>query len=425
LAAAVARRILVADLGVPAADLPPVDAFDRATYQRWDGGLALLPYGSSDLELTVRALLADPAALDTASGRAYLDGFVDGRDDQAASPEQRAAALVGLAALGDPVLGELRGVLDTPTADGRTRLWAAIGLAVLGDRERAAAVERDLLGRWGERRGDQLRLRISDDAEAVSEATELLALLAAFLDDPLAADCLAYVTAVPPRDDLAVLAQAAVASRLVATLPAAPAVVALVENRRRTRVDIPAGGVVGIVVDAARRAELRVEPVSGAAVLTAWWEEPNAAASDLGAPDPDLVIARAFSPRSPVAENRIVAVHLELRVGGPGRVGAVEVVDLVPSGLAAVEGSAPGSACDDRHRITPARIEGQRVVFEVTFGGAGPDDPEAPTVPGTFCLDYLARVVTAGTYAWEPAFARQEASPGLVATTPPTTIELR
>jgi hypothetical protein len=241
----------------------------------------------------------------------------------------------------------------------------------------------------------------------------------------LAADALAYVTAVPPRDDLAVLTQAAVVARLLPALPAAPAVVALVEQGRRTRVEIPAGGTVALIVDAARRAALRIERVSGAAVLTAWWEEPRAAASDLGAPDPDLAIVRTYSPPSPVAGNRLVEVHLELRVGGPGRVGAVEVVDLVPSGLAAVEGGPRASACDDRHRITPARIEGQRVVFEVTFGGAGPEDPEAPTVPGTFCLDYLARVVTAGTYAWEPALARQEASPGLVATTRATTIELR
>lgn len=46
-------------------------------------------------------------------------------------------------------------------------------------------------------------------------------------------------------------------------------------------------------------------------------------------------------------------------------------------------------------------------------------------VPGTFCLDYMARVVTAGTYAWQPAVARQATSPGMVATTPAGTVELR
>ena len=46
-------------------------------------------------------------------------------------------------------------------------------------------------------------------------------------------------------------------------------------------------------------------------------------------------------------------------------------------------------------------------------------------MPGTFCLAYPARVVTAGTYAWQPAVARQAASPGLVATTPAGSVMLR
>ena len=74
--------------------------------------------------------------------------------------------------------------------------------------------------------------------------------------------------------------------------------------------------------------------------------------------------------------------------------------------------------------MSPARIDGQRVTFVVTFD-ASPGDEQRPVVPGTFCLRYLARVVTAGTYAWQPAVARQATSPGLVATTPAGTVELR
>ena len=64
------------------------------------------------------------------------------------------------------------------------------------------------------------------------------------------------------------------------------------------------------------------------------------------------------------------------------------------------------------------------MTFVVTFG-ADPKDEAQPVVPGTFCLDYVARVVTAGTYAWQPAVARQATSPGLVAVTPSGTVELR
>ena len=421
LAAMVARRILVEQLGMAAADLPDAAPFARSTYQSAEGGLALLSYGSADLELTVRALIADPGALLADSARSWLRAATE---DAATGAVRRTVALVGLAALGDPVLASLGAELDDPGLDPRSRLWAAIGLAILGDRDRAVVVERSLLARWGERRGDQVRLRVSDDAEEVSEATELLALLAALVDDPLAADVLASVVADPPRDDLAVLAQATVAGRLVARLPAEPAVVALVEDGARTTVEIPAGGILTLEVLAARRADMRLEPVSGAAAVTASWDEPAPSGSALGLPDPDLALTRTAQPASPVAAHSLVRVRLNLRVQGPGRTGAVEVTDLVPSGLAVLGGPEGEDRECGRYAVSPARVEGQRVTFVVTFG-ADPKDEAQPVVPGTFCLDYVARVVTAGTYAWQPAVARQATSPGLVAVTPSGTVELR
>ena len=421
IAATVARGLLVEQLGVPAADLPDATPFVRSTYQSAEGGLALLPYGSPDLELTVRALIADPSALLADAARWWLRATAD---DTATTIERRTVALVGLAALEDPVLAPLGAALDDLTAGDRTRLWAAIGLAILGDRDRALAVERSLLARWGEQRGDEVRLRISDDAEEVSEATELLALLAALVDDPLAADALAYVREVPPLDDLAVLAQVFVAGRLVARLPAEPAVVALVVGAERSTIEIPAGGTVSLEVTADHRTQMRLEPVSGAAAVTASWDEPTPSASALGRPDPDLALERSIQPASPIAANSVVRVRLDLRVSGPGRSGMVEVTDLVPSGLVALGGPEGDVRQCGRYAVSPARIEGQRVTFVVTFG-ADPKYEVKPVVPGTFCLDYVARVVTVGTYAWQPAVARQATSPGMVATTPAGTVELR
>jgi hypothetical protein len=421
IAAGLARRILVEQLGITATDLPSTTPFARATYQAEEGGLALLPYDSPDLELTVRALLSDPGALLADSARSWLRAAAD---DAATPHDRRTVALVGLAALGEPVLASLVAALDEGSPGDRTRLWAAIGLAILGDRDRAVAVERSLLARWGERRGDEVRLRVSDDAEEVSEATELLALLAALVDDPLAADLLAYVVESPPLDDLAVLAQVTVAGRLVARLPAEPAVVALVEGGTRSTLQVPAGGTLTMEVTANRRAQMRLEPVSGAAAVTASWDEPAPSAAALGLPDPDLSLTRTALPASPIAANSLVHVRLDLRVEGPGRTGAVEVTDLVPSGLAVLGGPEGEDRECGRYAVSPSRIDGQRVTFVVSFD-AHPQDSTAPVVPGTFCLRYMARVVTAGTYAWQPAVARQATSPGMVATTPAGIVELR
>jgi uncharacterized protein YfaS (alpha-2-macroglobulin family) len=423
LAAALARGVLVDAFGFAADALPGGGSFARATYQAPGGGLAVLPYASADLELTVRALVADPQALLVDSVQPWLRAIADDPD---ATAERRLVALVGLAALGEPVLGPLGAALDDAATDGRGRLWAALGLALLGDRERAASVERDAIARWGERRGEMVRLRVGDTTDEVSEATELLALLAAWVDDPLAADALAYVVANPPRDDLAVLAEVAVVTRLVASLPAEPTVVAVVENGVRRTVEIPAGGGVTMELLAAQRATMRLEPVSGSAAVTASWTEPSPSPADLGANDPDLGLTRAMTPASPVPANALVQVVIELAVRGPSRTGDVEVIDLLPSGLAPLGSAAAWDAQLGDYDLAPSRIEGQRIVFTVPFSAADDDpDSQRPRVPGTFRLVYFARVVTAGTYAWQPAVARQATSPGLVAVTPASFVDLR
>ncbi len=92
LAASVARRILVENLGVAAANLPETAPFARSTYQDGEGGLALLPYGSPDLELTVRALLADRAALFAEFGAVVAPGDRRGRHDDSRAADRRTAS---------------------------------------------------------------------------------------------------------------------------------------------------------------------------------------------------------------------------------------------------------------------------------------------------------------------------------------------
>jgi hypothetical protein len=307
---------------------------------------------------------------------------------------------------------------------GRIRAWAAVGLAALGDLDGARTIERELVARFAERRGDLVRLRIGDGAEEVSEATELFAVLAAAVGDPLAADALAYVTANLPWDDLPSLAQVTVLARLLERLPAAPASVVIVDGAARRTVAIPGGGATTSVLFAQRSA-MRIEPASGSVSVTALWDDPAGSPADVGPPNPDLSLTRTSTPPSPIPANGIVKVTLVLTVSGPTRTGEVEVVDLLPSGLVALPEPAGWAAADATgYEVGPTRVEGQRVVFTVSFGDR--DEVEGrPVVPGTFRLAYFARVVTPGTYAWQPAVAREVSAPGLASATPSGSVELR
>ena len=94
------------------------------------------------------------------------------------------------------------------------------------------------------------------------------------------------------------------------------------------------------------------------------------------------------------------------------------MTDRLPSGLAPLIRTAQIDAesqpvADDA--LAPYLVEGQRVAW-----GIGP-----PPTRREFTLAYSARVVTPGTYRWEPATVQSTSGSDRVSSTPPLTITIR
>ena len=104
-------------------------AADASAVQQWDGGVAALSYGQSDPSLTAYAAAACPDALNLDAARQYLYGILYSR---ASAPQSIASAYMGLAALGEPVLLDLRSLLGSRD-ELSWNLPLATGLALLGD----------------------------------------------------------------------------------------------------------------------------------------------------------------------------------------------------------------------------------------------------------------------------------------------------
>jgi hypothetical protein len=97
-------------------------------------------------------------------------------------------------------------------------------------------------------------------------------------------------------------------------------------------------------------------------------------------------------------------VTLEVRFGDEALEGCYQVTDLVPSGLAPVV-SPLAYGNGDPNVIAPYEVEGQRVSWCV-----GTDRPSVR-------LGYAARVVSSGTYRWEPAVVQLAGVPSIGAAT--------
>lgn len=390
LAATMARQLLVDEFAVDRNSLP-TETFQTGLYQGYDG-IALLPYSSPDLALTARiALLAG----DRFDQGALVDSLRRILDDAASSRERRTLALAGLAGLGQPVLADLRLANVHPSVTVRERLYLALGAAALGDDATASAIERDLLGRYGERRGAWIRLQVGGTLDDTIEATSLAALVAAQLGEPFAPELEAYVDANPALDELYSLQQVAFVTRMLDRTPSTAARFAYVLNGKRHVVDLGPGESFSLVLLEEQRKALSFVPLTGSVSVATTWQVPLDV-NQIGR-DPQLTITRTVLPVGDIPSTSLVEVRLTATFGSQVVSGCYAVTDLVPSGMAPVahlQGSQGNDSSDPANQfVMPFDIEAQRVSFCV-----GPTTSERSVK-----MRYFARIVSPGEYVWEPA----------------------
>jgi uncharacterized protein YfaS (alpha-2-macroglobulin family) len=229
------------------------------------------------------------------------------------------------------------------------------------------------------------------------------------------------VTSHPTSESVTALLGIGYAQAAIARATAAKASFAYTVDGVRRVVDLAPGQAFSLALTAAQAASLRVDPVSGTALVASSWE----AVADLASTPPDPAaqrLTRTWSPSGTVAASSVVAVTLTLQIPGYLAVNeCYDVTDLAPSGFAPVAPNGAWPVDQDGQAIVPSEvndpyaIEGQRVRFCAA--------PRTGT--HTITMRYYLRVVTTGTYTWEPAVARSSLAPNGVARTEPITIVIR
>ncbi len=412
-AARAAIALLVGTYGVDPATLPAPP--DLGAFLQDGAALSIVSYGSTDLEMTVRNLLAAPAQ---AGGPRTAGWLAAVAADPAQTDERRSVALAGLATLGEPVLARIVARLGDPTVGDRERLYLGLGAAALGDEATGRAVVADIATRLGQRRGLQVRILVPNDPEATAEATARFAALAAAVGSPLAEPALAYAQANQRTADLDLAEEVATITALVRRSVPAAAVAAWTVNGERTTADLSDGRVRTLVLTPTQRAALRIEAISGTLSVVGAWA---GAGAPTNAPSDQLQLARTVNPVGDLARSAIVRVALDPTFGPDAPRGSYSVVELLPSGLAPLDlvGSWPVEGADPAQCTYPSRLDGQRI----EFGVLNPRNGSGTILPVHMC--YAARIVTPGTYTWEPATITADVAPEVWAATAPATMTIR
>lgn len=392
-AAEMARRILIDEYGFAPANLPST-GFDAARYEQF--GIALLPYASRDPELTALAALTVPALINAESAGDYLRSLIE--DGQPTS-EFHAIALAGLAGLGEDVLSELQALAGEDRST-RGSLWIAIGLAAVGDENGARAIERELLEAHGQRFGPWVRLGVGANIEDTIDAARLLLVLSSRLGDPIARDVRRYLADHPSSERSIALEELAYIQASLARLPREAGRVAWSVDGERHEVELRPGGGFTLTLTAAQRATLVLQPLAGKlAVVTSW----TGTQADVPKGGP-VTIARVVTPGSNAPEDLLVRVRFTVAFTGGASTGCWQITDLAPSGLVPVDRRWEWPDGDSRSGSgvgSPYQVDGQRVFF-----CAYTDSP-------TRVFEYVARVVSPGTYTWEPAVIQSVDAPEL------------
>jgi alpha-2-macroglobulin len=413
LAAAAAADVLVDQLKLPADGVPP-NNFAPERYQARDGGLALLPYSSSDLELTTLAALVGPERFDDRRMAAYLSGVAADREE---TRERHVIALAGLAALGEPVLPELRVAAEDPNLTIRERLFVGIGAARIGDAGMARSIAAELIGTYGEQTAGQVRLRVGKTAVDSTEATAFAAVLAASVGDRRAPLLWASVEANPSPEAIFGLQAVAYGESTLAWLDSVPARFAWTVDGKRTVVDLAPGGASSFTVTATQLAGLTIERLDGEVAVTTTWREPVAASALT--PDPDVSITRRVSPIGPITAGDLVRVDIVVAFGPHATADCHMVTDHVPSGLVPVGNVAAWIDPNAEAALPDAGAPYAQGDQLVRWCAAPASEDQ------TIELRYFARVITPGTYVWQPAVVSASTAMDRASVTAETRIQIR
>jgi hypothetical protein len=406
LASALATRVLTEQFGIKGLAAPDPNGLDAYAS---GGDLSIVPWGSAQLDVTALAAIAGDSRIVIDPSSSMLASIAG---DAGETRARRLLALAGLAALGQPVQDRIAAAAAQTDLGVEEQVYLALAALEAGDEALAGRLEQQLLAQHGLQSGHQVRLDAGADTDTTL-VTARLAIVAASLGDPIAAEMDEYVAAHPSKSTLVVLERAIAARGWALRVASTPVKAALTVDGVRTDVTLSSGDAAAYSLTPAQAASATLAPVSGSVLAIQTWDD-ALEPSSLTPPD-GVSFTRTVTPGGEVAADGTVIVEFEVTLTPDQSGGQWQVVENVPSGLAPIPYfGAPDDPEALAADIAPAFVDGQRVAFMVGW------DPLHPTQR----LRYVARVVTAGTYAWEPSVLQSTVAPASGLTVPAETVTI-
>ncbi|MGI6065226.1 MAG: Ig-like domain-containing protein [Bacillota bacterium] len=384
------------------------EAPDLLSYQTPEGGVSILPYAGPDLALSAKVAALCPEEFDRTSLTAY---FYQILNDPKESGERGAISLLGLAALGEPVLGEISLAAGGENLGVNEKLYLMLAQLVLGNEQPAQKTFKELVQKYGEDIGNSLRINTGKDADDIVEATALAAWAAGILGLPEHNKLQQYVMENQGRDVLTYLEELAVLKESLPKLPKGEVSFSYNAGDRSETVSLKAGETYTLVCSPEQLSELKFTKINGkigvAVRFRGGFEAPVEGSIDgVGLKRTYQVLGKETREFS---TGDLVMVSINYKFGEKAPQGFYRITDYLPAGLKILQ--RPYQAGLDRQGLgRPVEVDGQKAVFLTTDKGA---------------FHYYARVVSGGSFTGENAFIQHTASGKIYGITPRDTVVIK
>ncbi|MHB8961891.1 MAG: Ig-like domain-containing alpha-2-macroglobulin family protein [Saccharofermentanales bacterium] len=366
--------------------------FKPADYQTDDGGIAILPYGPSDFELTAKLTPFLKDSVDITQLKQYLYSVYE--NDNIAGV--KAAALYGLAVLREPVLLEIGKAAKVNNASLKNLLYLCLAYCELGEEPQAQKLYDERISGSVERSGDFSWIDSGADKDDVLETTALGMMLSTRISSDDREGFYRYCLENRTSDILISMEILSyVKNQIEQANPDTGQLTftylgetqeVVLEQGRVVSKDIPSKNISGFVID----------KVEGDVALVSIFKQPP---TGFETPDSKISITRSFydlngEKTTTFRQDEVVKVQIRFDFDDKAIDGSYEITDYLPSGLKPIENTWSYAGTAGFSNAWYGRIDGQKSSFYV-YHSSHYDGYQDRTIT------YYARVVSTGTYIAE------------------------
>ncbi|MDP4182622.1 MAG: stalk domain-containing protein, partial [Bacillota bacterium] len=362
--------------------IPESDSANINNFQKTDGGLALLPYSDSDVELSAKLAPLVKDYVDSIKLKNYFYKILEGNNQS-----ERIMAIYGLASYKEPVLIELDKASAIDNLSIKDNIYLALSYCALGDKDKAKQIYESRISKSVEEYKPFFRINTGNDKDDMLEVTALCSYLASKLGIYEKDGMFGYCVKNYSKDILLSIEKLLYINNEIENYNSDEASFTYSYNGNNKNIKLSKGGNFVLEIPSKNMSAFKITNVEGAVSAVSIFKEN---VLNISKTDKSISVDRQYllTNGSPIKSNNfkqgdIIKVKITWSIGPKAFDGGYDVTDYLPSGLKPIE----------NYMNSPyyyRNIEGQKVKFFVY------NNPYIDSKNAVF--EYLARVVSPGTY---------------------------